>query len=159
MQFVFNDGGRAAAGFKGSADDCVVRSIAIALELPYREVYDAINVLAKDERIGKRQRHRSSSRTGVYRKTYQKFLADHGWEFVACMGIGTGCKVHLHDGELPPGRLIVALSRHITVVIDGVIHDTYDPQRATIICEDGAQRIARRCVYGYYRKKVENPAR
>jgi hypothetical protein len=30
LDFIANDGGRAAAGFKGQAGDCVVRSIAIA---------------------------------------------------------------------------------------------------------------------------------
>ncbi len=29
MEFVFDDGGRSAAGYRGSADDCVTRSIAI----------------------------------------------------------------------------------------------------------------------------------
>ena len=30
MDFVFHDGGRAAAGYKGMTGDCVTRSIAIA---------------------------------------------------------------------------------------------------------------------------------
>lgn len=34
--FIFNDGGRAAAGFRGKAGDCVCRAIAIAAERPYR---------------------------------------------------------------------------------------------------------------------------
>jgi hypothetical protein len=32
--FQINDGGRERAGFKGGAGDCVVRSIAIAANLP-----------------------------------------------------------------------------------------------------------------------------
>jgi hypothetical protein len=55
------------------------------------------------------------------------------------MQIGSGCKVHLRDGELPTGRLVVFVSKHYTAVIDGVIHDTYDPSRA-----------GTRCVYGYF---------
>jgi hypothetical protein len=58
------------------------------------------------------------------------------------MGIGTGCKVHLRDGELPMGRLIVKVSKHVVAVIDGVINDTHDPSR------NGT-----RCVYGYYTKE------
>lgn len=57
------------------------------------------------------------------------------------MGIGTGCTVHLRDGELPRGRLIVAVSKHIVAVVDGVIHDTHDPSRDET-----------RCVYGYWQK-------
>jgi len=43
---------------------------------------------------------------------------------VPTMAIGSGCKVHLADGELPPGRLVVSVSKHYTAVTDGVIHDT-----------------------------------
>jgi hypothetical protein len=35
MKFVFNDGGRAAAGYKGLAGDCLIRSIAILTGKPY----------------------------------------------------------------------------------------------------------------------------
>jgi hypothetical protein len=50
MDFTYDDGGRAAAGFKGSTGDCVTRAIAIATGKPYREVYDALNQVAKVER-------------------------------------------------------------------------------------------------------------
>lgn len=55
------------------------------------------------------------------------------------MKIGSGCKGHLRSEELPPGRLIVSVSKHVVAVIDGIIHDTHDPSR------DGT-----RCVYGYW---------
>jgi hypothetical protein len=47
IEHVFNDGGRSAAGYKGSTGDCVVRAIAIATCKPYTEVYDALKALAK----------------------------------------------------------------------------------------------------------------
>ena len=50
MSYVYDDGGRAAAGYKGEAEDCVARAIAIAGCLDYRVVYDRINRIAKDER-------------------------------------------------------------------------------------------------------------
>ena len=56
------------------------------------------------------------------------------------MKIGSGCKVHLSDDELPPGRLVVMLSRHAAAVIDGVLHDTHDSSRG-----------GSRCVYGYWK--------
>jgi hypothetical protein len=59
------------------------------------------------------------------------------------MFIGQGCKVHLRADELPKGRLVVALSKHIVAVIDGVIHDTDDPSRG-----------GTRCVYGYFQNGV-----
>lgn len=55
------------------------------------------------------------------------------------MQIGSGCQVHLREDELPSGRLIVKVSKHLTAVINGVIHNSHDPSR------DGT-----RCVYGYW---------
>lgn len=52
-----------------------------------------------------------------------------------------GCQAHLRLNEIPQGRVIVKVSKHLTAVIDGVIHDTHDPSRQ-----------GRRCVYGYYLK-------
>jgi hypothetical protein len=143
MKFVFNDGGKQAAGYTGKSGDCVTRSIAIATGKPYQEVYDGLNNLSTNERKGKRKRGISNARSGVYRATYQKYLESIGWKFVATMGIGTGCRYHLRDGELPMGRIICSCSKHLVAVIDGVIHDTHDPSR------NGT-----RAVYGYYVKKT-----
>ena len=139
MDFVFHDGGRAPAGYKGKTGDCVTRSLAIATGKTYQQVYDALNQFAETERIGKRKRKRSNSRTGVFRKTYQSYLESLGWQWTSTMSIGSGCQVHLRASELPPGPLIVKVSRHLTAVIDGVLYDTYDCSRA-----------GTRCVYGYF---------
>ena len=139
MNFVFHDGGRAAAGYKGTTGDCVTRSIAIATGKPYQEVYDALNGLAQCERICKREKRRSSSRTGVYRKTYQHYLESLGWQWTSTMSIGSGCQVHLRSSELPAGPLMVKMSRHLTAVVDGVLYDTHN-------CSRGGMR----CVYGYF---------
>jgi hypothetical protein len=141
MKFQINDGGRAAAGYKGKAGDCVTRSIAIVTEKPYQEVYDGLNLMAQGERTGSRKRRKSNARSGVYRGTVRKYLEGLGWTWVPTMFIGQGTKVHLRAEELPSGRLIVAVTRHLTAVIDGVIHDTHNPDR------DGM-----RCVYGYFWK-------
>jgi hypothetical protein len=143
MRYTKTDGGRTAAGFKGEAGDCVCRAIAIATGKPYREVYDVLNALAKHEHPGRgRRRGKSSARSGVHKVTYRPWLESLGWKFTPTMAIGQGCKVHLRDGELPMGRLIVAVSRHLVAVIDGVIHDTHDCSR------DGT-----RCVYGYFSQR------
>jgi hypothetical protein len=139
MRQVYDDGGRAAAGFVGHTDDCVVRAIAIATRLPYRTVYDDLNLLAKKHERPRSGVARSSSRTGVHRVTYDRYLRLLGWTWRPTMTIGSGCQVHLRADELPAGRLIVRVSKHLTAVVDGVIRDTHDPGR------DGT-----RCVYGYY---------
>lgn len=165
MKFMRDDGGRAAAGFKGYARDCVARAVAIASGKPYAEVYAALANGAGNERKTKGASARNGIRTR--RKWFKDYMASLGFRWVPTMQIGSGCKVHLHDGELPMGRLVVAVSRHYTAVIDGVIHDIYDPQRdvhATRpitpeqpmlhyeFTHDGkfAHSIQRRCVYGYY---------
>lgn len=142
MKFQFNDGGRAAAGFKQKkhCGDCVCRAIAIATQRPYSEVYALILHYAKQERTSKRKRSISDPEKGVYRNTHSKVMALLGWEWVPTMGIGTGCKVHLCADELPQGRIVVDVSHHFTAVVDGVINDTHDPSRG-----------GSRCVYGYYR--------
>lgn len=139
MNFIHNDGGRSAAGYKGSAGDCVPRAIAIATGKPYQEVYDALFELNQNQRG--RLRGASPRDGGTKKATIRKYMASIGWAFIPTMEIGSGCKVHLKAEELPKGRLITKLSGHLCAVIDGVINDTYDPSR------DGT-----RCVYGYYQK-------
>ena len=137
-EWTHNDGGRAAAGFLGETSDCATRSIAIATGASYRTVYDRINILALDERPrGRRQR--SHARTGVHTPTIRRYLESVGWVWVPTMHIGSGCQMHLRADELPAGRLVIRCSKHITAMIDGIIHDTFDPSR------NGT-----RCVYGYW---------
>lgn len=146
--WTYDDGGRAAAGFRGSADDCVVRAIAIATRLPYREVYDDLFERTRRFATGRSRAARSaarnpSPRTGVFREVYEPYLFDLGWIWTPTMSIGSGTTVHLRADELPEGRLVVACSRHLTAVVDGVVHDTSDPTR------DGT-----RAVYGYYEETI-----
>lgn len=144
--WIYDDGGRAAAGFKGKTGDCVTRAIAIATGKPYREVYDALNRLAAGTpRRGATRRRaaavktKPSSRTGHHRKVYEEYLFSLGWVWEATMRVGQGCTVHLNAAELPRGPLVVRVSSHLVAVVDGVIRDTYD-----------CSREGRRCVYGYY---------
>ena len=144
MQFQKNDGGRAEAGFKGDARDCVCRAVAIASGLPYREVYERLAEGTANQRASKCTPKRSkSARNGVNvtRKWFKDYMKEIGFEWVATMGIGTGCRVHLRADELPPGRLVVSVSGHYTTMIDGTINDTYNPDRG-----------GTRCVYGYWKK-------
>lgn len=145
---VINDGGRSAAGYKGSASDCVVRAIAIAAERPYAEVYDALFAMRihhaatrRDRTARNIKRKGNSPRNGTARKIYEAYLKKLGWRFVPTMGFGTGTRVHLRPDELPAGRIIARVSKHLVAMIDGVVHDTFD-----------CTREGTRCVYGYYIK-------
>jgi len=137
--FRYHDGGRAAAGYRGKTGDCVVRSIAIATGLPYQHIYDLVNRASTRERTGTRKRGISNARTGVYKSTIHRVMKELGWTWTPTMQIGSGCKVHLRPNELPSGRLVVSVSKHLTTMIDGIIYDTHD-----------CSRRGKRCVYGYW---------
>jgi hypothetical protein len=139
LGFVYDDGGRAEAGYRGITGDCVCRSIAIATGLQYRMVYDQLNALSHLERRGSRKAGKSNARTGVYRSTYERLLKSLGWIWTPTMFIGQGCKVHMRRDELPSGPLIVSLSGHLSALLDGVEYSTFRSDR------DGT-----RCVYGYW---------
>lgn len=143
-KFQENDGGREAAGYKGHAGDCTVRAIAIATEQSYTKVYEELFELNRTSNPkGKRTKHLKASPRdgGTTTKTIRKYMKDLGWTWTPTMTIGSGCKVHLKASELPSGRIIARVSKHMVALIDGVINDTYNPDR------DGT-----RAVYGYYSK-------
>ena len=157
MPFVRTDGGRAAAGFKGSTGDCVVRAIAIAAQRPYQEVYDALSHGMRTQRLTKGRKRKTSAANGVTvrRKWFKDYMAQLGFVWVPTMRIGSGCRVHLVAGELPMGRLIVSVSRHYTAVIDGVVYDNHNPQRRTRWIDRTTGRVlseSERCVYGYWKQ-------
>ena len=147
--FQLNDGGRGAAGFKGGAGDCVVRSIAIAANIPYMQVYEDLRLAneryaeLRNDRLAKRLSIKGSSpRNGNHRNVFHDYILAQGFDWVPTMKVGAGCQVHLRPDELPAGVLIAKVSKHLTAIIDGVIYDTHDPSRG-----------GTRCVYGYYIKK------
>ena len=163
--FQYNDGGRSDAGFKGDTRDCVCRAISIASGRPYMEVYER---LAEGNATQRRGKYESSYKAGkrtasrginTKRKWFKDYMSELGFTWTPTMGIGTGCKVHLVADELPSGRLVVAVSKHYTAMIDGVIHDTHNPQReihwTNTTYVDGERvvthSIQRRCVYGYWK--------
>lgn len=171
MEFVFDDGGRNEAGYKGFTGDCVTRAIAIASGLPYSQVYDAMAKGNGSQIVSSKQRKKikddwakkgyafdtkeykayvkrrtkvetASNGINVTRKWFKDYMVSIGFIWVPTMKIGAGCTVHLTKEELPMGRLVVNVSKHFTAVIDGVLHDTHN-------CSRGGSR----CVYGYYIKK------
>ena len=135
MEFTYNDGGRSKY-FKGTANDCVTRAVAIATGKDYKEVYNLVAECVKEVTGVK------SARNGVPKKVTKKVMKLMGFTWVPTMTIGSGCKVHLTENELPKGTIIVQVTGHVSCVIDGTINDTHDCSR------DGS-----RCVYGYWYKR------
>jgi len=146
MEFVYDDGGREAAGYKKMSGDCVSRAIAIATEQDYKDVFEFLSSKCSTQRKTRKSRKLKDASKGVYtrRKWFHDYMNSLGFLWFPTMQIGKGCRVHLKREELPQeGRLIVCLSKHLVAVVDGVIHDTGDPSR------EGT-----RCVYGYWSRNL-----
>ena len=133
--WIKNDGGRAEAGYKGNANDCVVRAFAIVMELPYKVIYDDVSYFM--EAHGEPR----SARNGVPEHIVEKYMRNYGWKFVPAKQIGNDTNMHLNKTELPGGRIIADIKNHVCAVIDGVINDTYDWSK------DGEETV-----YGYWVK-------
>lgn len=128
--FVHNDGGREAAGYKGkNAGDCVARAVAIALELPYKQVYLDI------ARLNKEFGFKRSARDGVHQQVYELYLKRKGWSWRKAPKF-EGRKAK--PADLLHGRVIAKQASHLVAVIDGKPHDLWD--------------TSQRMVYGYYAK-------
>lgn len=147
IKYEFDDGGRAEAGFKGRCGDCGTRAAAIALGLPYKEVYDELNAITKEmhnkARTAKMKKYFSGSvRDGTAVEVMHEFMARHNWEWVSTMRIGSGCYIHLEDMAnqflVEGDSFVCRLAGHYCAVVNGTIRDTF---------EDRGDR----CVYGYWR--------
>jgi hypothetical protein len=155
LPWQYDDGG-APAGPKGLSGrkvtgDCVTRAVAIASGLPYEQVWRSLadGTYAERRTGGRHSGHRSADDgISTRRKWFREYMASIGFEWTPTMAVGSGCTVHLAVGELPRGRLIAAVSRHYTAVIDGLVRDTYDP------CREGT-----RCVYGFWKLEALNGSR
>ena len=107
------------ANSKGNfVNDCVVRAIAVAEKKSWDEIYDKLSDIAQDEGISlddvefvegyldKRYR-----RVCHYSKTVGEFI-----------------------DEYPKGTFLVTMDGHITVIIDGVLYDTFDCRNRRMFC-------------------------
>lgn len=161
LPWVDDDGGRADAGYRGAANDCVTRAIAIVTLRNYREVY---GLLAKANEANGWER---SARNGLSRDDYEPILNGWGWSYQQAPA-GT----YLQASDLPSGRIITLVeglginrefvdrrfNSHVAAVINGVLHDTYDSGRCWGKCRGECQdenRAERNPVRGWwYQSKV-----
>lgn len=135
---VYDDGGRAAAGFKTTArGDCFARAVAIATSLDYREAHDAVERLAARAVVRK-----SDPDRGVYR-VYGRWLLEEelGWVWISPFEIAGSVDVRLNPDECPhDGPRIVVVPRHFVALVDGALRDTWD-------CSNGGRTL----IAGYWR--------
>ena len=164
LGFQHNDGGARAAGYTAkSANDCVIRAIAVATGLDYKTVQADLMDRARafaDKYAGQTRNGKPTKnariaahyvkknfnvRQRVHKEIYEPMLRELGFQWTPQMDIGTGTTMHVAAGELPTtGTYILKVSRHLTVLIDGVINDTFQCDR------DGS-----RAVYGWWTKSPQ----
>lgn len=143
VDYRYDDGGRADAGFKGSTGDCGVRAAAIVTGVPYKLVYTQLQTLQTAYNAKKRHTKQShaSVRNGVWKEVMDMFMRSHGWHWVPLAAIG-GAVVRVEDcaARWPTGRVVMRLARHFSALVDGVNRDTW-------------QQIGPKRVYGVWVKR------
>ena len=144
INYIYDDGGRANAGYKGDAGDCQVRAISIITGYPYKRVYDTIaktfkkNGYAKTanaERIGK-------AKVGLNtpRLIQDMIFKDFGFTKVK---LGRGTKPTYTEAEEEFGSCIVTTTKHFAALKEGSLRDTFDG-RIYAWKEDGQEVIKQR---------------
>jgi len=117
--YTYSDGGRFAAGYKGSAQDCVARAIALAFQQTdeYKIIYHR---LAQGQRaLGLP----ATARNGIRSLVSRNLLEAQGARFTDIKKWKRG----LLPGDFPKGRFIAVFKGHFAACIDGVLFDTHDP--------------------------------
>ena len=139
MNFIFNDGGRKEAGYKGSADDCAARAMSIALNIPYKTAYSELAKENKDHGKAKAK----SARNRISKEIYSEVLKRHGWVWVwaptfkvlegyknsegkVLFGRKAKCK------DMPLGTVIARQAFYHVAVINGIPQDTWDCSEKTV---------------------------
>lgn len=129
--FITDDGGRAAAGFKGSAGDCGVRAAALATRGDYKAVYDALHASQKAFKAKSRRKavksRSASPRDGVWREVMHEYMTAAGAEWVPLSEIG-GEVIRVQDvaRRWPTERIVMRLGKHYSAMIAGTNHDTWE---------------------------------
>ena len=117
-----NDGGRKAAGHKGSVRDCVIRGLAIGTGIPYQQVWDYFNGECEPDQ---------SPDDGNSNIIVLPYLERMGWMIEPWREEYGEYGETVAEVARAEGRLaIICCSRldlsHLTVVADGKIHDTWN---------------------------------
>lgn len=111
MDYVYNDGGRRAAGFEGGVADCVTRAYCVAARAAYAKTRDAVLALAPNaDREG----------VNIFGHDFGVWMAANHWQFVP---------LHkpLRVREFPTlGRFIALTRNHVTAICDGRVEDVFD---------------------------------
>ncbi len=107
LELQVNDGGRAAAGYKGKAGDCVVRSIAIATGIAYSEVYEDL--------YKENEEFRNTSRTKLAKSLKQKNDSPRSGTHRVCLLYTSDAANDLPCVD-PCGRRIIKKKKYLYII-------------------------------------------
>lgn len=120
---------------RGERPSCVACAISNASNIPYLEVVCELKKLAKLERGGSTVR-RSNLNNGFRRITYSKLLDKLG-------AVWTEERTSFEEENLPIShRLVVSVPNHLSAIVNGEIHDLFDPR-----ANDHRR-------FGYYQRRI-----
>ena len=112
MDYIESDGGRICKSFK---DDCVVRSISVAMGREYRDVFTDLMAAGLD--VGAYPNHP---------KVWERYLKDNGWIKNKPPRDTAGRMIKLRDWDCAPEFAVVKNSGHLTAIRRGIVVDTWD---------------------------------
>ncbi len=137
ITFQQHDGGREDAGFRGRANDCVTRAMAIAMDRDYMDVYKELSQRQKayclaqvrkcersrprHARYWERRAKRSSARNGMLHQISRPYLKELGWEM-------TSGYTRIEDFP-EKGTFLICQKGHMATIKDGVLYDKFDCRR------------------------------
>lgn len=106
--FHYNDGGKRRSKRKKQIRDCTVRAVAIARCMEYDDAYDELKA------------HGRKSSTGF---PFSRYIDKQKW------ATRTDCNMSIEEfvTKNPRGCFILLIRGHVFAVLDGVIHDSWNP--------------------------------
>ena len=136
LEYIEDDGGRSAAGFKGRTGDCLTRAISIATGESYRKVYDAVgeqmkkhgyarsgNAYAQSGKAAAAVRAKGRSRRP--RTIQDDVLRLFGFAKVDAKKPNGTCYTY-EQAHRRYGTCIVTTTKHYATLKNGALRDTFD---------------------------------
>ena len=144
LDFVYDDGGREAAGFDEQPNDCFARAYAIMFDVGYQEALDAVYKVMGDG-------YKYTAYKGVPKKKIEIILTNAG---LIRAGLEPRRKPTLTAAYERFGQCIAVVTHHIVCLKDGALRDTFDCRMFMRTDFSGKQHEAERIALEVYRKPV-----
>lgn len=125
IDYQYNDGGRAAAGYRGDDGDCTIRALTIhmgATADAYKTIRAAMLAECKHQGIARG----IGTGRGQGRKQKRAIDALYARYGFAKVKLGRGARPTWTEAYAQYGDCIVSTARHVAAIMDGAVHDTWD---------------------------------